>query len=287
MAQGGRKRGAGAAPEKSVSKHEHEIKRRDDRAAGGPDRALALFMIAAAIIAGAALFIALTPSMLVVSRFEINGASTIPESELLSTAAVRRGDPFFAVNTARIRSALESDSRIASASVRLILPNILGIDIVERKPVATAIAEIDGRPRAVKIDSEGVVFGAASIEDAASVPVLSGIRFEGFRMGTRLPEAFRPLLSSLGEINAEEPYLLSAFSEIRIIKRTKGDPELVLFPIGSRIPIRTGSPLSVQTLRSMILVLNILASKGIADSVEELDFRSGSVVYRGKEDHSG
>jgi cell division protein FtsQ len=224
--------------------------------------------------------------MLVVSRFAIEGASTIAESEILTIAGVRQGDPFFSINTAHIRSLLEEDSRILSASVRLILPNTLGIDIVERKPVATTVVQIDGRTRAVKIDAEGVVFGAASVEDAASVPVLSGIRFEGFKMGARLPDTFKPLLSSLGKITSEDP-IFSAFSEIRIIRRTNGDPELVLFPIGSRIQIKAESSLNVQTIRSMILVLNVLASKGIAESIEELDFRSGSVVYRGKEDHSG
>ncbi len=279
--------GSSLDPEKDAVKSERGMKRRNQPGDRGPDRALGLFMIAAAVVAAAALVVALTPSMLVVSRFAIEGASTIAESEILTIAGVRQGDPFFSINTAHIRSLLEEDSRILSASVRLILPNTLGIDIVERKPVATTVVQIDGRTRAVKIDAEGVVFGAASVEDAASVPVLSGIRFEGFKMGARLPDTFKPLLSSLGKITSEDPNLLSAFSEIRIIRRTNGDPELVLFPIGSRIQIKAESSLNVQTIRSMILVLNVLASKGIAESIEELDFRSGSVVYRGKEDHSG
>jgi hypothetical protein len=139
----------------------------------------------------------------------------------------------------------------------------------------------------VKIDAEGVAFAAASAAEAASLPVLSGLRFEDFRLGARLPAGLRPILASLGKIRGEEPELLSAFSEIRVVKRATGDPELILYPMGARIPVRSGSVLSAQSLRSMILVLDVLGTKGIASSVAELDFRSGTVVYRGKEDHSG
>jgi len=252
-----------------------------------PERALSLFMIAAATVALAALAVALAPSTLVISRIEIEGASSMTESELLGLASLRRGDPFFSVDAAGSAAALESDPRVASAKVRKILPNALRLEIVERKPAAAAIAELEGRDVAILIDAEGVAYAVASAIEAASVPALSGLRFEGFRLGTRLPDSLLPLLKSLGEIAASEPFLLSAFSELRVAKRARGDPELILYPIGSRIPVRAGSSLSAESLRSMILVLDVLGSKGLSDSVEELDFRSGSVVYRGKEDHSG
>ncbi len=252
-----------------------------------PERALSLFMIAAAIVALAALAVALAPSTLVVSRIEIEGASSMTESELLELAALRRGDPFFSVDAARSAEALESDPRIASAKVRKILPNAIALKVVERKPAAAAIAEAEGHEVAVLIDAEGVAYAIASAGEAASVPALSGLRFENFRLGTRLPASLLPLLKSLGEISASEPALLSAFSELRVAKRAKGDPELILYPIGSRIPVRAGSSISAESLRSMIMVLDVLGSNGVSDSVEELDFRSGSVVYRGKEDHSG
>ncbi len=252
-----------------------------------PERALSLFMIAAAVVAVAALAVALAPSTLVVSRIDIEGASSMTESEILSIAELRRGEPFFSVDAAAAAAALESDPRVSSAEVRKILPNAVRLSIVERAPVAAAIAEADGRDAAVLIDAEGVAYGIASALEAASVPALSGLRFENFRPGTRLPESLRPLLASLGEIAASEPQLLSAFSEIRVAKRAAGDPEYILYPIGSRIPVRAGTSVSAQSLRSMILVLDILGSRGVSDSVEELDFRSGSAVYRGKEDHSG
>jgi cell division septal protein FtsQ len=244
-------------------------------------------MIAAAAVAFAALLVALVPSTLRITRFEVSGASSMTEAEVLSAALVRQGESFFSVKPARVCAALEADPRVASASVSKIMPNRLRMAIVERKAVACAIASIDGRPAAVKIDAEGVAFAAASAEEASALPVLSGLRFEGFRVGARLPASLSPLLASLAKVRDEEPLLLSAFSEIRIVGRAKGDPELILYPMGVMIPVRAGAALSAQSLRSMIMVLDVLGTRGIAGTVEELDFRSGTVVYRGKEDHSG
>lgn len=251
------------------------------------DRALSAFMIAAGAVAAAALVAALVPSTMRITRFEVAGAASMTEEEVLAASLVRPGDPFLSVKPERVRAALESDPRVLSASVSKAMPNRLNLAIVERSAVATAIAELGGRPSAVKIDAEGVAFAAASAAEAASLPVLSGLRFEDFRLGARLPAGLRPILASLARIRGEEPGLLAAFSEIRVVKRGTGDPELILYPMASRIPVRSGSALNAQSLRSMILVLDVLGTKGIASSVAELDFRSGTVVYRGKEDHSG
>jgi hypothetical protein len=251
------------------------------------DRALVLFMIAAAAVAFAALLVALAPAALRISRFDVSGSASMTEEDVVSASLVRSGESFFSVRPDRVRAALEADPRIRSASVSKVMPNRLKIAIVERKAVATAMVDLGGRLAAVELDAEGVAFAEASAEEASSLPVLSGLRFEGFRLGARVPAAVLPVLESLAKVRDEEPLLLSAFSEIRIVKQARGGPELVLYPMGSRIPIRSGASLSAQTLRSMILVLDVLGTRGIDASVEELDFRSGTVVYRGKEDHSG
>jgi len=61
----------------------------------------------------------------------------------------------------------------------------------------------------------------------------------------------------------------------------------VLYPLHSRIPVRAEAVLSRSTLRSIILVLDVLGTRGMASSVEELDFRGGKVVYRSKEGQTG
>jgi cell division protein FtsQ len=135
-----------------------------------------------------------------------------------------------------------------------------------------------------------VAFAEASPESAASVPIISGLRFESFRLGTRLPAGLAAILSSLAAIRTAEPALLSAISEIRIVVPAAAGAaptELLIYPLNQRIPVRAGASLDAPTLRSIILVLDVLGAKGLAASIQEIDFRTGTVVYRSKEGQSG
>jgi hypothetical protein len=266
---------------------------RDQRAAAGPERALAALIAATATIALAAAATFLLPPALRITRYEIAGNSTMTREEVLSAALIHEKEYFFSLDASRVKAAVMADPRVAAASVTKSFPNSMRIALRERVAVVVALVSMEGRAVAVCLDAEGVAFAEASPSQAASVPVLSGLRFEGFRLGTRLPSELCSLVSSLGSIQATEPALLSAFSEIRVVSRGGPDAtavaatELLLYPINQRIPVRAGATLDAPTLRSIILVLDVLGTKGMADSVREIDFRTGTVVYRSKEGPTG
>jgi cell division septal protein FtsQ len=251
------------------------------------ERGLVVLLVAAALLALVAAAILLVPPALRVTRYEVSGNAFLSREELLSAALIHDKEYFFSLDTARVKAALEAEPRVARAEVTKLFPNGLRIVVKERKAAAAALVSIDGRAVAVCLDSEGVAYAEATAEEAASVPVLSGIRFEGFRVGTRLPPVVAALVASLGEIQASEPALLSAVSEIRMVKASGGEPELLIYPLNQRIPVRAGASLDASTLRSIILVLDVLGTRGIAASVQEIDFRTGTVVYRSKEGQSG
>ncbi len=258
-----------------------------------PERIIAAALVIAALLALAAVGAVVVPPSLLVSRYEVSGNAAMTKDEVLSAALIHDKEYFFALDAARVKSALTADPRVASASVAKLFPNGLRIIVRERKAVAAAQVSIEGRPSVVSIDSEGVAFAESGLDEAASVPVLSGIRFEGFRLGTRLPATLSGLLASLGEIQASEPGLLAAVSEIRVVSSAVAEAgaslptELLVYPLNQRIPVRVGASLDAATLRSIILVLDVLGTRGIAASVQELDFRTGTVVYRTKEGQSG
>jgi hypothetical protein len=257
------------------------------KTAHAPERALALFLVAAALLALTAGLAFLLPPVLRLSRYEIVGNDTMTRAEVLSAALIHEKEYFFSIDPARVRAAIVADPRVASASVTKLFPNGLRIAVRERRPVAAALVDLDGRAAAVCLDAEGVAFAQADQAVAASVPVISGLRFEGFRLGTRLPPALVVLVSSLGAIQTNEPALLSAISEIRVMQAASGEAELLIYPLNQRIPVRAGLPLDAPTLRSMILVLDVLGTRGLAASVEEVDFRTGTVVYKTKEGQPG
>jgi cell division septal protein FtsQ len=250
-------------------------------------RGLVGLLVAGALLALAAAAVLLVPSALLVTRYEVSGNSALSREELLSAALIHEKEYFFSLDALRVKAALEAEPRVAEASVAKLFPNGLKIAVRERKAVAAALATIGGRTAAVCIDSEGVAYAEASAEEAASVPVLSGLRFEGFRPGTRLPSVVAALVASLGAIQAAEPALLASISEIRMVKANGGSSEILIYPLNQRIPVRAGASLDASTLRSIILVLDVLGTKGIAASVQEIDFRTGTVVYRSKEGQSG
>lgn len=267
-----------------------------EKAKREPERIIAAALVIAALLALAAVGAVVVPPSLLVSRYEVSGNAAMTKDEVLSAALIHDKEYFFALDAARVKSALTADPRVASASVAKLFPNGLRIIVRERKAVAAAQVSIEGRPSVVSIDSEGVAFAEAGLDEAASVPVLSGLRFEGFRLGTRLPATLSGLLASLGEIQASEPGLLAAVSEIRVVSSAVAGTaeagaslptELLVYPLNQRIPVRVGASFDAATLRSIILVLDVLGTRGIAASVQEIDFRTGTVVYRTKEGQSG
>jgi len=267
----------------------------EDRALREPERPFSVILIVAASLVLVALSVLVIPPSLRVTRYEISGNTDMSREDVLSAALINDPEYFFSLDIARIKATLTADPRIASVSVAKLFPNRLKIEVKERKAVAAALVPLNGRSIVACIDSDGAVFAEAGPDTAVSVPVLSGIRFVNFRLGTRLPPALSELLASLGEIQAREPALLAAVSEIRVVPT--GPPmneasaiaatELLIYPLNQRIPVRVGASIDAPTLRSIILVLDVLGTRGIAASVQEIDFRTGTVVYRSKEGQSG
>lgn len=243
---------------------------------------MALILIVVPLTAASLLLV--FPAMRI-SRFEIAGATTLERDEILSWAAVHGTEYFATVDCERIATNLEAHPQVRKAEVSRVFPNALRLVVTDRVAVAAVLADVDGRLVPVAIDDEGVAFRA--LPETADVPVLSGIRFEGFRFGVRLPETLLPVLRSLQDLRQANPALLSAFSEIRLVRRTYGELELVLYPLQYRVPVRTPTVLNEALLRSIILVLDVVERQGLTPSISELDFRTGTVVYRVKEGLSG
>jgi len=220
-----------------------------------------------------------------ISRYEVAGATSLEREEILQWAAIHGTEYLTTVDCERIAANLEAHPQVERAEVQKIFPNGLKLIVIDRVAVAAALASVDGRVVPVAIDKDGVAFRALSAD--SNVPVLSGIRFEGFRFGVRLPDSILPVLRSLGALQDANSALLSAFSEIRLVRRTYGELELMLYPLHYHVPVRTPMVLNEAMLRSIILVLDVVERQGLTSNISELDFRTGTVVYRVKEGVSG
>ena len=252
--------------------------------AGETARRVLLGLIVGLVPLAAVSLLLVFPAMKI-SRLEISGDTTLGREEVLQWAALHAVEYLATVDCPRIAANLQAHPQVAEAKVSRLFPNGLRVTVTDRKAVAAVLATVDGRAVPVGVDRDGVAFRA--LPAGSEVPILSGIRFEGFRYGVRLPDTLLPVLRSLEALREAGPELLSAFSELRLVRRPYGELELLLYPLQYRVPVRTPTVLNAELLRSIILVLDVVERQGLSPTISELDFRTGTVVYRVKEGISG
>jgi len=246
--------------------------------------------IAALVAASAALvllsFLAL-PELLVVRAFEVKGNHRLSAEELVAIAGIKPGLPLLSVDRGAAEARLRTEPAIKSVRLSLSPPDIVRIDVVERNPVAFVLVESEGRGCTVAVDASGLAYARRPVAEFAGLPLLSGFRFADWRPGQGLPEFALPTLAALAAMEAADPALLSLFSEIRFERSAWGEVELVFYPLHFALPVRTGPRPDAPLLRSVVLVLDALATGRLASGGDELDFRTGTIVFRTKEGHSG
>lgn len=249
--------------------------------------------IAAVAFLSVAAFVALVyllviPAM-VITRFEVLGASTMQADELRSWTGLPEKPYWFSLDCSAVERNLLEHPRVADVSVERVFPNRLKVSVIERSPLAVVYARgSSGRTEAHCVDGNGVVFAPASAYALSSgLPVLSGLEILGLRYGLRLDGAFLTILSSLAGLQLSEPALVSAISELRVVTREGSPAEVLIYPARYRIPVRVKPALDAGLLKSILLVLDVVEGEGLAPTIRELDMRTDTYVYRTKEAVSG
>ena len=252
------------------------------KSAGKIEKGLKRLLIIAAVI-----FLAQLVWLFVVSPFipfstiEVHGFSGLQRTEILSIAGIDETSSFFSVNTAVIRDKLSSHILVESAVVIKRFPDRLSIFLNPRQPAAVTLTNINSVQVPVFVDRNGVFFKIGQIGSAETVnyPVLSGI--ENVQLNMRLPSALIPLVENLCHMGTSSPELLSSISEIRIERKVWDGFDLVIYPVHSSIKVRVENNLTEDTLRYMLLMLNVFDND--IQKPQEIDFRSGMGSYKIKE----
>jgi cell division protein FtsQ len=239
------------------------------------------------VIAGYVFYVTVLSPWLRVSRVVVQADFEIERSTLLESIGLDGPTSFFSVRPAEIVAQLEAHPMIKSASVERIFPDTVRLDLTRRRPLALALTTRNGRSTPIVLDESGTIFDAGAHLAERDIPVLSGIAFEGNVVGNRLPAGLVPLLEDLQHLRVSSPEIYGLISEIRVEPRVAGGFDLLLFTKGFPVPVRTDGTLDRDTCTYALMVLDVLAQRGEADGVAEIDFRSGEIVYRMKEADSG
>ncbi len=218
---------------------------------------------------------------LVVNKITIQAESDFPYSneELLSIAGVSGDAYFFDVKPKLISARLERVPVIKSVEVSKQFPHSLDIAITERDPLAAlTLLDAEGMVPAY-VDADGVIFRSKGV-DYMDLPIISGIDVPAYKDGMQLPQVLTGFLEDLQQLQQENPALYRLISEVKFVKKNTADYEVVLFPSQYQVKVRIGPALTEELMKYVVLVLDVVAGKGLESTIEEIDFRTDEVVYR-------
>lgn len=249
-------------------------------------RVFAAFILFCALAAAASIAL---PSLTKIKSIRISGLERLTENAIVSAIGAIGDESLLTLNLKKIKARIEQNPQVAWVHVYRILPSTLGVEVHERSAVAVILFSSDQGSKLALIDGEGTAFALVEAENSQvpNLPVVSGVHFEQFQPGQRLPDMLKPLFADLQKIQNEAPELLSAFSEIRIVRISEYSAELLLYPVHMKTAVRMPLRLSADALRNSLVVLDILNSRGYGNQPSEIDFQSGTVVYQTKEAVSG
>ncbi len=210
----------------------------------------------------------------------IQGDPEVPKEKILELAELERFPQYSKVDIGAIQTRLQNQPWIQSATVEKVFPDKVIITVKARKPIGITLAETENQLEVLAFDEEGTVFVPLNRELDPSLLILAGIRFEGNWERTQLPPALTKAIYLLSKIRTEEPSLMNCFSEFRVVKTGEETFDFLAYPVNYRVPVRLGNRITGETFKSALMVLDVMDRERILDKVEEIDFRTGDIVYR-------
>jgi cell division protein FtsQ len=228
------------------------------------------------------------PEVTKITKVSVNGMNTVSEKDIVSALKLTPTTNLLNADLKAMENRVLLIPSIASVRIARSVPDRLVVSVGEREPVARVFIPTETGMRPAFIDAQGVAFAWDDGQSSTgALPILSGIRFQNFMPGQRLPDFLLPVLKDIAEIQHSNPTLLRAFSEIKIEKISENEAELLLFPVSPAIPVRMAPHLTEANLGSVLLVLDVLSSRPDVGKIQEVDFRTGTITYGIKEAQAG
>jgi len=246
------------------------------------NRALVILVIALCLfLIGELVFHFVIAPRLIVRSITIKSNSSLGKEEILTVAGIEKSMYYYNLDTVEIRRNLEGLAQIREAVVEKVFPDALNITLYERVPLAIFFFTTpEGASIPLVIDDQGVVFQIGSGVSEWDLPVITGVKFRQLKVGMKLPEALRPILQDLRTLKNQEPDLFRLISELRLISKSTGVLDILLYPIQYPVRLRLSGGLDPAVMRNSFVILDLLAGQKALREVRELDMRTGEVVYR-------
>lgn len=219
---------------------------------------------------------------LVIKHINVVSELEISREKLMSIAGISDNEYYFAVDEKVIKERLESFAVVKDAVVEKLFPDTLSIVLKERIPLAISIGEDEGYTVPVVFDENGVVFQIGDSITEWDLPVVSGLKFKPLA-GMKFPERLDNFLNDIYTLKTKAPEIFRLISEIKVVSVNEINYELIVYPVNHSIGLNLGNVINSDILKYAFMVLEVLNEDGISENVEEIDFRTGEIVYKLKE----
>jgi len=210
----------------------------------------------------------------------------LTDEQVLAISGIEGSEHWYSLSASLIQKRLEANPLIRHALVQKVFPDTVRMTVWGRQPVALVLAESNGRSLPVLVDGEGIVFKVGTSSAEVDLPVVSGLALGETNLGAELPRAYGALFADLKTLRDRSPALFGLVSEIRIVPLADNgdgaaaDFDLLLYLTSSPVPVRVSGAIDESLLKYTLVVLDLLSKQGVLKDIQELDFRSGDVVYR-------
>ena len=224
--------------------------------------------------------------LLTIRHIVLQSDVSLSEDELLSISGLHGTAYWHSLASDVIQKRLEAYPLVRRARVEKIFPDTIRMTVWGRQAVALVLADAGGRTLPVLVDDEGVVFKVCSTAADLDLPVVSGLSVGDAALGQQLPAAYVSLFANLKQLRDTSPSLLRLISEVKVVPLAAGSAtgyDLLIYLTSSPVPVRASGTIDESLLKYSLMVLELLSNQGVLKNIQELDFRSGEVVYRMKE----
>ena len=205
---------------------------------------------------------------------------------MLTFSGIQGTEHWYTLSTLAIQRKLEANPLVRRARVVKVFPDTVRMTVWGRQAVGIVLATAGGRSLPVLVDGDGVVYKVGASSADVDLPVVSGLAAGDTVLGGRLPRAYLSLFSDLRGLRERSPSLYALISEVRIVTAAGAeasspqDFDLMLYLTSSPVPIRSRGSVDESMLKNAIMVVDLLSRQGVLKDIQELDFRSGDVVYK-------
>ena len=209
----------------------------------------------------------------------------LADDQVLALSGIQSGEHWYTVSTAAIQKKLEANPLVRRAQVERVFPDTIRLTLWGRQPAALVLAAADGRSFPVLVDDEGVIFKIGVTSADLDLPVVSGLSGGDMALGAQLPRACRALFADLRAMREKAPASYAALSEVRVVGGGSSDfspqdLELMIYLTSAPVPIRARGSIDEGLVKYALMAVDLLSRQGVLKDIQELDFRSGDVVYK-------